>query len=249
MGSVMIRTSRRQFLGLSALAPLAATAACTQTPPPEGGTQPLSLAPTRTGAMPFGPEPTFPPFEEMYASKRDGGFTIPAIPYQRVPERYLRQVVRDTTGERPGSIVVNTRQHYLFLTLGNGNAIRYGVGLGRAGFEWSGRANVERKARWPKWFPPNEMIDREPELEKYRASYDSSRGIWLGGMEPGVTNPLGARALYIYQDGRDTLYRLHGNPQWSSIGQSVSSGCVRLMNQDVIDLHRRVPDGTPIVVR
>jgi len=255
MGSVMIRTSRRQFLGLSALAPLAATAACTQTPPPESAAPPITLAPPRSqsplraGTMPFGPEPRFPPFEEMYATKRDGGFTIPAIPYERVPERYLRQVVRDTTREAPGTVVVDTRQHFLFLALGNGNAIRYGVGLGRAGFEWSGRAEVGARRRWPRWFPPDEMIDREPELERYRASDKDGDNVWEGGMDPGITNPLGARALYIYQDGKDTLYRLHGNPQWTSIGQSVSSGCVRLMNQDVIDLYSRVPEGTPIVVR
>jgi len=246
MGSVMILTSRRQFLGFAAAAPLAAVAGCTQTAPPEGGTTPR---PTITGAMPFGPEPRFPPFSEMYGQKNDDGFTIPAIPYERVPERYLRQVVRDTTGEKPGTVVVETRNHYLYLTLGNGNAIRYGVGLGRDGFDWWGRAEVGRKARWPRWFPPAEMIDREPDLEKYRASYNASTGIWEGGMEPGIMNPLGARALYVYQDGKDTLYRLHGNPVWSSIGQSVSSGCVRLMNQDAIDLHSRVPEGTPIVVR
>lgn len=243
----MIRTTRRHFLGLSALAPLAATAACTAIPVTE--TETLPLANPRSGRLPFGPEPIFPPFEQMYAAKNDGGYQIPAVPYQRIDERFLRQVVRDTTGERPGSIVVNTRQHFLFLTLGNGNAIRYGVGLGRAGFEWSGRAEVERKARWPKWFPPAEMIDREPDLERYRPQFNASTGVWDGGMEPGVTNPLGARALYIYQDGKDTLYRLHGNPQWSSIGRSVSSGCVRLMNQDIIDLHSRVPINTPILVK
>lgn len=241
----MIRTSRRQFLGMSALVPLSAVAGCTMG---EQQTAPIPT-PTRTGAMPFGPEPRFPPFEEMYAGKRDGGYNIPPVPWRNMDERLLRQVVRDRTGERPGSVVVDTSEHYLYLTLGNGNAIRYGVGLGRAGFEWSGRAEVERKARWPKWFPPAEMIDREPELERYRPVYNASTGIWGGGMEPGVTNPLGARALYIYQDGRDTLYRLHGNPEWRSIGRSVSSGCVRLLNQDVIDLHSRVPTDTPILVK
>lgn len=245
MGSVMIRASRRQFLRLAAVAPLSATAACTQTAPPQAPPPPADA----TGAMPFGPEPRFPPFEVMYAQKRDGGFTIPAIPYRRVPERYLRQVVRDTTGERPGTVVVETRRHHLYLTLGNGNAIRYGVGLGREGFEWSGRAVVGDKQRWPRWFPPDEMIDREPELEPYRASDVDGDNVWEGGMDPGIMNPLGARALYVHQNGRDTLYRLHGNPVWGSIGQSVSSGCVRLMNQDAIDLHARVPEGTPIVVR
>ena len=93
------------------------------------------------------------------------------------------------------------------------------------------------------------MIDRRPELEKYRARQVRGTNTWEGGQEPGVTNPLGARALYIYQNGKDTLFRLHGSPEWWSIGKSVSSGCVRLINQDVIDLYDRVPDGTPIVVR
>src|SRR4029077_16134031 len=104
-----------------------------------------------------------------------------------------------------------------------GQAIRYGVGLGRQGFEWSGRGVIQWKQMWPRWFPPNEMIDRQPELEKYRARQVSGTNNWEGGMEPGVTNPLGARALYIYQDGKDTLYRLHGSPEWRSIGKSVSS--------------------------
>ena len=98
---------------------------------------------------------------------------------------------------------------------------------------WSGSG-------WPKWFPPAEMIAREPELEKYSEAN--------GGMPPGLDNPLGARALYIFQDGKDTLFRVHGSPEWSSIGRSVSSGCVRLMNQDIIDLYGRVPEKSPIVV-
>ena len=146
----------------------------------------------------------------------------------------------DPTGERPGTIIVDTSSHFLYLVLGNGQAMRYGVGLGRAGFEWSGRANVQWKQKWPKWTPPAEMIARQPELEQY--SVDN------GGMPPGLDNPLGARALYIFQNGEDTLYRLHGSPEWSSIGKSVSSGCVRLMNQDIIDLYDRVPDKAPIVV-
>lgn len=240
----MIRHSRRTFLGMSTVLPLSAVAGCTM------GEQRMAAmpAPTRTGAMPFGPEPVFPPFEQMYAARSDGGFNIPAVPWKQMDERLLRQVVRDRTGERPGTLMVDTSAHYLYLTLGNGNAIRYGVGLGRAGFEWSGRAEVERKAQWPKWFPPADMIDREPKLERYRPFYNASTGVWDGGMDAGVMNPLGARALYIYQDGRDTLYRLHGNPQWRSIGRSVSSGCVRLLNQDIIDLYTRVPKDTPILV-
>jgi lipoprotein-anchoring transpeptidase ErfK/SrfK len=99
---------------------------------------------------------------------------------------------------------------------------------------------VQWKQAWPKWTPPEEMIARQPELAKYSAEN--------GGMAPGLDNPLGARALYIFQDGEDTLYRLHGSPEWWSIGKSVSSGCVRLLNQDIIDLYGRVPNRTPIMV-
>jgi lipoprotein-anchoring transpeptidase ErfK/SrfK len=177
----------------------------------------------------------------MYASVDDGGFAVPAVPYQQVPKQFRRTIVRNTTGEKAGTIIVDTGRHMLYYTRADGSAVRYGVGLGRAGFEWSGRATMQWKRKWPTWTPPEEMIQRQPELRKYSASN--------GGMKPGLTNPLGARALYIFQDGRDTLYRLHGSPEWNSIGRSVSSGCVRLMNQDVIDLYDRVPSGTPIVVR
>lgn len=119
-------------------------------------------------------------------------------------------------------------------------AMRYGCGLGRAGFEWSGRAKIAWKQVWPKWTPPNEMIARQPELEKWSAAN--------GGMPPGPMNPLGARALYIFEDGVDTLYRVHGSPEYWSIGKAVSSGCVRLIQQDVIDLYGRVTTGSPILV-
>ncbi len=185
----------------------------------------------------------------MYAAMSDGGFNIPAIPYEQIPEQFHRQVVPNRTGEKPGTIIVETGSHFLYYTLPNGNAMRYGVGLGRAGFEWSGRAIVERKSHWPKWFPPEEMVDREPRLEPYRVSYDEATGEYNGGMEPGINNPLGARALYLYEDGVDTLYRIHGSPEWNSIGKSVSSGCVRLINQDIIDLYSRVETDTPVLVR
>ena len=119
--------------------------------------------------------------------------------------------------------------------------MRYGVGLGRAGFEWSGRARVAYKKKWPTWTPPDTMIRRRPELEKY--------SVRNGGMKPGLDNPLGARALYIFQGNVDTLYRLHGTNQPESIGKAVSSGCVRLVNQDVIDLYNRTRNGSRILVR
>jgi len=176
----------------------------------------------------------------LYAAKPDEQFPLPAIPYDKVDPRFYRQMVADPTGEAPGTLVVDTGNHFLYFTYPNGQAMRYGVGLGRAGFAWAGRGKIQYKRQWPKWTPPDEMIARQPELAKYSADN--------GGMPPGLDNPLGARALYIFQGKEDTLFRIHGSPEWWTIGKSVSSGCVRMINQDVVDLYSRVPDGTEIVV-
>ncbi|MBX9458778.1 MAG: L,D-transpeptidase [Rhizobium sp.] len=176
----------------------------------------------------------------LYAAKPDEQFPLPAIPHQKIDPKFYRQMVADPTGEAPGTLVVDTGNHYLYFTYPNGQAMRYGVGLGRAGFAWAGRGKIQYKRQWPKWTPPDEMIARQPELAKYSADN--------GGMPPSLDNPLGARALYIFQGKEDTLYRIHGSPEWWTIGKSVSSGCVRMINQDVVDLFNRVPDGTQIVV-
>lgn len=232
--------SRRKFLTATAtMSAGLALAACT-TVERKDDAEPSIVSPR---------VPSFPDYATMYGPVEDNGFLIPAIPYTKIPDQFLRQVVNAPAGEKRGTIVVDTRSHHLYLVIGGGKAIRYGVGLGRAGFEWAGRAEVGARRVWPKWFPPDEMIDRDPKLEKYRMSYDAKNDIYNGGMEPGITNPLGARALYLYEDGKDTLYRLHGSPEWNSIGKSVSSGCVRLMNQDIIDLFDRVPMGTQVLVR
>ncbi|WP_343217455.1 L,D-transpeptidase [Hoeflea sp. YIM 152468] len=139
-----------------------------------------------------------------------------------------------------GTVVVNTHTFFLHLVQEGGKAMRYGVGLGRQGFEWSGEGRIQWKQAWPKWTPPAEMIARQPELEQWSADN--------GGMPPGLDNPLGARALYIFQNGVDTLYRIHGSPEYWTIGKAVSSGCVRLMNQDIIDLYNRVPSGSRLIV-
>jgi lipoprotein-anchoring transpeptidase ErfK/SrfK len=179
-------------------------------------------------------------YQNVYGPMPQERFPIPAIPIERVDPVFYRQEVDNITGEAPGTIVVDTNNYFLYYTQPNNRAMRYGVGLGREGFAWSGRAIVEYKKAWPTWTPPNEMVARQPELEPY--------SIANGGMEPGLMNPLGARALYIFQDGKDTLYRVHGSPEWWSIGKSVSSGCVRMFNHDVIDLYDRVNGDTPILV-
>jgi lipoprotein-anchoring transpeptidase ErfK/SrfK len=234
-----IRFTRRSLLGAASVGMAsAALAGCTST-------RPASTPPSVTTAAPL-PLSSGPAAD--YAAMEDGGFSLPAIPYERINPRFYRQSVLNTTGEPAGVVVVDTSNHFLYYTMPFGQAMRYGVGLGRAGFEWSGRGEIEWKQAWPRWFPPDEMIDRQPELEPYRAEYDPATRTWLGGMAPGLQNPLGARAHYIYQDGKDTLYRIHGSPEWNSIGTSVSSGCVRMINQDVIDLYNRVPEKTPVVV-
>lgn len=176
----------------------------------------------------------------MYRAMPEEQFPLPAVDLKQINPKYYRKRVNDPTGEAPGTVVVDTKSFYLYLVQPGGKAIRYGVGLGRAGFEWSGRAQILWKQTWPKWTPPDEMIARQAELAPWSAKN--------GGMPPGLTNPLGARALYIFQGNVDTLYRIHGSPEWSSIGKAVSSGCVRMINQDVIDLYKRVPTRSPIVV-
>lgn len=176
----------------------------------------------------------------MYDMIRDDGHTLPAIPLDRVDRSYLRQEIDYSTNEAPGTIVVDTKARYLYLVKAGGKAIRYGVGIGRDGFAWSGRGTIQMKQKWPHWTPSNEMVARQPDLRSVSAAE--------GGLEAGLNNPLGARALYIYQDGKDTLYRVHGTPDWQSVGKATSSGCVRMFNQDVIDLYDRVGAKAPIVV-
>lgn len=227
--------SRRTFLVGSGTAFIGVLSGCTSSGILGSGYNNMT-----TGSIPrppIGIDKGFTSPDVMYAAVQEGPYTLSAIPYDKVPKQFLRQIVPNPTGEPPGTIVVSLKDHFLYFIQPDGDALRYGVGIGAAGFQWSGRANVQFKREWPRWTPPAEMIGRKPELVEYR-----------NGMEPGPTNPLGARALYIYQNGRDTGYRIHGSPEWWSIGQSMSSGCIRLMNQDIIDLYNRVPVGTPIVV-
>jgi lipoprotein-anchoring transpeptidase ErfK/SrfK len=176
----------------------------------------------------------------MYGELRDADFTLPAIPVSRVQPQFLRQEVDYQTTERVGTVIVDTKAHFLYFVEGNGKAMRYGVGLGRDGYAWSGRGVIQWKQKWPRWTPSVEMVSRQPEVRPFGAEN--------GGMNPGLMNPLGARAMYIFKDGQDTLYRVHGTPDWQSIGKATSSGCVRMLNQDVIDLYDRVPARAEIVV-
>lgn len=152
--------------------------------------------------------------------------------------KYQRRKVRLDTSERPGTIIIDTNRKYLYFYEGDGRATRYGVGVGRDGFGWSGVVSVGRKAEWPDWRPPPQMIARE-----------RAKGHNIPAYVPGgVNNPLGARALYMYKGGRDTIYRIHGTNQPWTIGQNMSSGCIRMMNKDVEHLYSRAPVGTKVIV-
>jgi len=177
-------------------------------------------------------------FTDSYSSVTDAGYHLPAIPIYQVPEKYHRQVVDFDTTEKPGTIIVDTKAKFLYFVMPDGQAMRYGIGVGREGFTWSGVAHIGMKREWPTWTPPAPMIKRQPELVKYR-----------DGMDPGLTNPLGARAMYLFNKGGDMGYRIHGSPEWWSIGHNVSSGCIRLMNQDVMDLYDRAQVGAKVIVR
>jgi lipoprotein-anchoring transpeptidase ErfK/SrfK len=173
-----------------------------------------------------------------YSSFTDAGYSVPAIPITKVDPKFRRQNVAFETTEKPGTIIVDTSAKFLYFVLPEGRAIRYGIGVGREGFEWHGAAHIALKREWPVWTPPAAMIRRQPQLAK-----------WAGGMPPGPTNALGARAMYLFNKGGDSGYRLHGTPEWWSIGKAMSSGCIRLMNQDIIDLYDRAELGAKVIVK
>jgi len=165
-------------------------------------------------------------------------YPIKQIDISAIKPQFRRQLVQYTGREWPGTIVVDTKNRHLYHIRPGGMAMRYGIGVGRAGFTWAGEAYIARKARWPRWTPPAEMVSRDPKA-----------ATWALGMPGGPENPLGARALYLFDlSGRDTLYRIHGTNDPSSIGKNLSSGCIRLLNQDIAELHLRVTLKSRVVV-
>jgi lipoprotein-anchoring transpeptidase ErfK/SrfK len=173
-----------------------------------------------------------------YGSIDDGGFTVPPLDLTEIDNALLRQQVAWHGPQKPGSIVVNIPERHLYLILDNGRALRYSVGVGRAeALNFRGSAVIGRKEKWPHWTPTANMIAAMPRYRPY-----------AGGMPGGPDNPLGPRALYLYRGGTDTYFRLHGTTEPESIGHAVSSGCIRLFNQDIIDLYNRVPVGTSVTV-
>jgi lipoprotein-anchoring transpeptidase ErfK/SrfK len=167
----------------------------------------------------------------------DDPFPLPPFNYKKLPQEFRPAIVDYKSRQWPGTVIVETSARQIYLVLEGGKAMRWGCAVGRDGFRWAGLADVSRKVMWPKWTPPKDMIERSPEKAK-----------WANGMPGGLDNPLGARALYLYQNGNDTLFRIHGTTEPLSIGTNASSGCIRMVNQDVIELYRRVPIGSRVLV-
>jgi lipoprotein-anchoring transpeptidase ErfK/SrfK len=172
-----------------------------------------------------------------YAAKPDEKFPLPEMHLDKVKPELRRQEVAYDTAHPAGTVIVDTPARRLYYVLGDGRAMRYGVGVGRQGLALKGDAYIGRKSEWPSWTPTANMMRRDPRNLKY-----------AGGMEGGPNNPLGARALYLYRGGNDTMFRLHGTNQPQSIGHAMSSGCIRMLNHDIIDLYSRVPVGSRVVV-
>jgi lipoprotein-anchoring transpeptidase ErfK/SrfK len=196
----------------------------------------LLLGATAVAATTAGLVPAYAAKTQWFSGTAvDNGVTFKTTNFAAVDKKWHKQVVKYKSSEPAGTVVVDTRHHFLYLIIENQTAIRYGVGVGREGFQWFGRANVDRKALWPKWTPPPEMIERHPELPPF-----------VDGGSP--KNPLGPRAMYLFRDGADTGYRFHGTLEPWSIGTDASSGCIRMFNEHAIDLYQRCPIGTGVQV-
>jgi lipoprotein-anchoring transpeptidase ErfK/SrfK len=204
--------------------------------PPVTPFQPRAMAPSLDAGL-----------ERQYAALygRVGGepFPVPPVRLSDINPTYLRTAVDYPTNEPPGTIVVDPRNRFLYFVQGGGRAMRYGIGVGRQGFGWSGVATIHEKQEWPDWYPPKEMLQRQPELMRQMSELRGGLG-----MSGGPRNPLGARAMYLWQNNKDTLYRIHGTFEPWTIGSNVSSGCIRMINQDAIDLYQRVAVGAKVVV-
>ncbi|MFJ1311528.1 L,D-transpeptidase [Agrobacterium sp. P15N1-A] len=176
----------------------------------------------------------------MYGEKTDAGFRVVGLAAEKMNPQFVRQIVSFETDEKPGTIIVDQTERFLYLVQSDGKAIRYAVGVGPVarGFD-GGDAVIARKAVWPRWIPTPDMVKRNP------AHY----GPHKDGVDGGLGNPMGARALYMHKDGKDTYYRVHGTNDPNSIGKAVSAGCIRLLNQDIIDLYERVAPGARIVIK
>ena len=216
--------SRRSLMALGAMAGLAACAS----PPIEPVTRSITA-------------PTIPPLPDFYGAITGEPYPIPAVPEGILsPDLWRQEVANPWPDHASGTIVIDPDAAILHFVETRETAMRYGVSVGAAGFAWDGTARLQFRRAWPRWKVPAAMIERSPELEPYSVAN--------GGMDPGPGNPLGARALYLFQNGVDTLYRIHGDASARELGKAVSSGCIRMLNQDAIDLHDRAIHGASVIV-
>lgn len=176
--------------------------------------------------------------ETRYGQDPEETITVPPLDWSKFPKKFQRRVIYFPSTEEPGTIIVDQAHNYLYFIAGNNEAIRYGVAVGSEGRSFKGVTFLQMKRKWPKWTPTKEMIERIPEYARF-----------TDGIEGGVDNPLGARAMYLFQDGVDTHYRIHGTNKPASVGQKVSSGCIRMYNPDVVDLYARVKQGAKVIVK
>jgi lipoprotein-anchoring transpeptidase ErfK/SrfK len=235
----MSTMSRRLFLSSGLAAMTAALAGCS------GDRSPLAglLDTSASHRSPGGRTISKPNYAAIYASYPGEPHPVLKFDYAQVDPAFLRQEVEYLGSEEPGTVVVDPAARQLYFVDAPGHATRYGVGVGREGFGWSGTAKINMRRSWPDWVPPKEMVARDPEIRVQLVS--TSRG---KGVPGGPRSPLGARAMYLFADSGDTGYRIHGTTEPETIGSDVSSGCIRMVNQDVIHLYQRAPDGTKVVV-
>ncbi len=236
------------FGGFSAFASLLAGCAGSESFMPDAsgpsGASASSVADAEAvGARPLTRTLARPDYKAVYNEYPGEKFPVLAFDYTQVPQRYLRQTVQFPWAEPVGSIVVDPRARHLYFVEEPGKATRYGVGVGRDGFLWSGEAQIQFKRDWPDWVPPREMVERDPDI---KAELEPTpRGL---GVRGGTRSPLGARAMYLFRDRQDLGYRIHGTTEPETIGSRVSSGCVRMVNQDIAHLYTRAQAGTHVTV-
>jgi lipoprotein-anchoring transpeptidase ErfK/SrfK len=239
----MTKLDRRSLITAIVAAAACGLAGCTTTTPapvaqsygvPASGTGP------EAAKLAGGDSPSY---REIYAPVTTEKFQVAAVNLAQIEPQFLRKEVDYVTEEPPGTIVVDPAEHYLYYVQSGGRATRYGVGVGREGFVWSGKATIHSKQEWPDWYPPKDMLARRPDLKPHLKQLQS--GI---GMAGGPANPIGARGMYLWQGNQDTYFRIHGTNEPWTIGKSMSSGCIRMINQDAIDLYAKAGVGTKVVV-
>ena len=194
---------------------------------------------SRAAQEPPPPPAVIPQVVAMYSARPDGDKTIPAVPTKYLSDNLKREEVTYYTAQPAGTVIVDPGDFHLYYVLGHDRAIRYSVSVGKQGYGFSGEATIPYKREWPRWTPTPSMLKRDP------ATYDP----WRNGMPGGLENPLGARALYLFRGGKDTLYRIHGTPYPWTIGKATTDGCIRLFDQDITDLYGRIRSGAKVIVR